>query len=78
MKSILLCSVAVVALAGCASQSDYQNSYVGYHDLGFSYDYVPQPVQGLTAAEAVPFYRATQEPTPRSAPDPDPFQSLAK
>ncbi len=79
MKSILLGSVAVLLLAGCASQSDYQSSYEGYHDLGFSFDYVPRPVHGLTASdEAAPLYGTVQQPTPRAASEPDPFQSLAK
>lgn len=78
MKSILLCSVAVLALAGCASQSDYQSSYAGYHDLGFSYDYVPRPVHGLTESDTAPFFGAAQEGAPTVPAPRDSYQSLAK
>ncbi|HEY3855793.1 MAG TPA: hypothetical protein VGO67_15500 [Verrucomicrobiae bacterium] len=78
MKSILLCSVAVLALAGCASQSDYQSSYAGYRDLGFSFDYTPRPVHGLTASDVAPFNGVIRQGSPQAPSDPDPYKSLAK
>jgi uncharacterized protein YcfL len=57
MKSKLLLCVAVLALAGCASNQ--QNSYSGYGNFGFESDLVPTPVQGLTAADADSIYGTT-------------------
>ena len=78
MKSILLGSVAVLLLAGCASQSDYQSSYEGYHDLGFSFDYVPRPVHGLTESDIAPFNGVVRQGAPMAPSPADPYQSSAK
>jgi hypothetical protein len=73
MKTTLLFCATVLALAGCAS--DEKVSYPGYSDLGFSFDYVPQPVKGLTPSEAVPFYGPSPVSTSKAYGDNNYFQS---
>jgi hypothetical protein len=54
MKWKLLLCVAVLAVAGCASNQ--QDPYASYGELGFSSDLIPPPVVGLTPAEVEVIY----------------------
>ena len=57
MKWKLLLCVAVLAVAGCASNQ--QDPYASYGEFGFSTDLVPPPVMGLTTAEGEVLYGST-------------------
>jgi hypothetical protein len=57
MKWKLLLCVAVLAVAGCASNQD--DSYAGTGEFGFSTDLIPPPVEGLTGADVDRFYGST-------------------
>ena len=57
MKWKLLLCLAVLAVAGCASNQ--QDSYAGYGEFGFSSDLVPTPVAGLTSADVERVYGST-------------------
>jgi hypothetical protein len=60
MKWKLLFCVATVAVAGCASDnSNNTDAYAVYGEFGFSYDMVPPPVPGLTAADIQQMYGTT-------------------
>jgi hypothetical protein len=73
MKTTLLFCATVLAVAGCAS--DDQTKYSGYSNLGFSYDYVPQPVKGLTPSDSVPFYGPSPVSTSKAYGENNYFQS---
>jgi hypothetical protein len=57
MKWKLLLCVAALVLAGCSSENN--NAYSVYGEFGFSYDLVPPPVQGLSAADLQQMYGTT-------------------
>jgi hypothetical protein len=61
MKWKLLLCAAGLAVAGCASDNNNNNTdaYATYGEFGFSYDLVPSPVPGLTAADVQQMYGTT-------------------
>jgi hypothetical protein len=57
MKWKLLLCVSLLALAGC--QSENNNAYSAYGEFGFSYDLIPPPIAGLSAADLQQIYGAS-------------------